>query len=155
MKGHVQGRSKNSSWATEAKALTKPRTCVFPDLNNQESCRALDQVDLRPAGKYQYFSFTSICTFHLLFTPPIYSKSNGKADALFCSLADLLKNKRLCRGANLNSFILINLRVEIMFNVLKRLLMCPCPLTHTRKRGGILLCRFQTSFLQCLSNYSH
>lgn len=48
MKGHGWGRSKNSCWATEAEALTKTRTCVFPDLNNRESWGVLLQVD--PGG---------------------------------------------------------------------------------------------------------
>lgn len=37
--------AKYSSRATEAKALTKPGTCVFPDLNKQESSVVLQQVD--------------------------------------------------------------------------------------------------------------
>lgn len=74
MKGHVQGRSKNSSWATDAKALTKPRTCVFPDLNNQESCRALDMSTPDPLENRPFVP--GLFIFSLL--PQTYSRHNSR-----------------------------------------------------------------------------
>lgn len=160
MKGHVQGRGKNSSWATEAKALTKPRTCVFPDLNNQEGCRAFEQV--HPGQRWEnstvFLSHPSTL-FICCLPPPTYSKSNSRADTVFCSLNELLGETYPdgCTGKLIKpKFIYFNTSrhwdhvycAETIANV-------PLPPHTPMKAWRHLLFRFQTSFLQCLSNYSH
>lgn len=45
MKGHVEGRGKNSCWGHWSRSFDKSLGHVFPDLNNQESSGALQQVE--------------------------------------------------------------------------------------------------------------
>lgn len=144
MKGHVQGWSKNSSWGTEAKALTKPRTSVCPDLNNQESCGAVDQVDPGRVGKQQYFLLQLSALIFLVYL--FNKRAVSHRTQYFAQSLIYGKQRDNCyaskRKPNLIYLIKSRLPMRIMLNVLKQLVMLYNPLTLTFNAWGHLRFHF-------------